>query len=410
MKKARVLFITLLFVIAMTGRAQESSPVGEVPGLTNITWKLIGLGTVGEDTVQKVEPQDSVEWKRKWEYIYTILFLDDGHFWGKTFNGDILGEYSLVDGNIKVVRCAPESKVGDRYYGNNYWETVSMVEGHKIENGQLILYYNNRQNYLLYRKSKHKPRLLVEGRRWVYRDSWPDYESQTEEQKAKGEVPYKTAIHSLYVSGYLYETSLDVCRYVLDMVDGVTDTVACARELFFKEFDEIDFKLFEDDFFHQKIRCPSHGCEWSFLFGKHSNESYSVLPSTDYVQVRADSIEVNGRRFAREIWKLGDDEIPIVEGVGCPTGLLVFEDTDNGCKTEFLGCYDGDELVFSPEDFYRPAVSAGISTVTLSPSPQDQQLFDLQGRRLAAPPAKGLYIQGGRLKLGHSLTRFYTVE
>jgi hypothetical protein len=48
---------------------------------------------------------------------------------------------------------------------------------------------------------------------------------------------------------------------------------------------------------------------------------------------------------------------------------------------------------------------AGISTVTLSPSAHSQQLFDLQGRRLAAPPAKGVYIQGGRLKIGHGFTR-----
>ena len=33
------------------------------------------------------------------------------------------------------------------------------------------------------------------------------------------------------------------------------------------------------------------------------------------------------------------------------------------------------------------------------------KVFDLQGRRLAAPPAKGLYIQGGRLKIGHGLIR-----
>ena len=396
MKKARVLFITLLFVIAMTGRAQESSPVGEVPGLTNITWRLIGFGTVGEDDFQKVEPQDSTGWYQKyWEYVYTVLFTKDGTLYARSWTNEIHANYNIQDENISITHYG-YTKVGELYDGLKYWDYLRNVTAYMTDNDRLYLYHNNRQNYLLYRKAKQVPKLLVEGRRWVYRDSWPDDDALTEEQKAKGEVSFKAAIHSVSLGDYtgFVISNLFPNRWILDTVENVTDTISLAYE---ELGEKVVFYNLHKDSFHQKIKTDSG---WSFDFGIAigGKTDMEAIPSMDYVKVRADTIEVNSRRFAREIWKLGDDEIPIVEGVGCPTGLLVFEDTDNGCKTEFLGCYDGDELVFSPEDFYRPAVSAGISMVTLSPSPQDQQLFDLQGRRLAAPPAKGLYIQGGRLK------------
>ncbi len=91
----------------------------------------------------------------------------------------------------------------------------------------------------------------------------------------------------------------------------------------------------------------------------------------------------------------------IVEGIGCDRGLFDFENIiDNGSASEYLGCYEGNECVFSREDFHN---MLPVSTAIL-PLPQkanwDQPfneplLYDLQGR-LMDKPKKGVYIKDGK--------------
>ena len=400
MNKVRTMMMALLCLLSMAVHAQESK-AEEGESLTDTSWRLIGFGTVGEDAIQKVEPQDSVGWYQKvWEYVYTVTFVEDSVIFGRSWSNELYGKYKVQGEKIRLLGGLASTKVGELYDGYKYLDALNNITSYKMNNGLLYLYYNGQQDYLLFRKSNQVPKLLVTGRRWVYKDSWFDHDVATPEQTSGVETHNKVAIHSVsfsnnYSSVFVYE--LFPSRWLLDSVEGVTDTIAIAWE---SVKDGVTLYYLNKDPFHQEIKID--GKTWIFTFDNSIGRgaySSSVFPSPDYVKVRTDTIEVGSRRFEREIWQLDDEEYPIVKGIGCPTGLFAFDATDNGATTEFLGCYEGDELIFSPDDFYRPAISAGITTATLLPPSATDALFDLHGRRLAAPPAKGVYIQGGRKRV-----------
>jgi len=99
----------------------------------------------------------------------------------------------------------------------------------------------------------------------------------------------------------------------------------------------------------------------------------------------------------------------VVEGIGCISRnrlLLSYlntpEELANYTGTQYLGffAYSVNRETVLKHSFDLPQ---GISDCIIDS--HHAPAFDLQGRRLAAPPAKGVYIQGGRLKIGHGLIR-----
>ena len=114
-----------------------------------MTWQLLGFGTVGEDVVQKARPEKGEEWWK--EEQYTILFKEDGTLKGHTFSNEFFGEYS-IDGNTLVIEDLRATEVGEKYDGDKYYEAFYSPLTHifEIKNDQLLLYYNEGQNYLLF--------------------------------------------------------------------------------------------------------------------------------------------------------------------------------------------------------------------------------------------------------------------
>lgn len=117
-------------------------------------------------------------------------------------------------------------------------------------------------------------------------------------------------------------------------------------------------------------------------------------------------ITVNGiERRVLAMWAAGenvvDDDSSLVdywiEGVGCMNGPhfpLWWSAT--GVSSLLLDCKQDGQLIVTWEDV-KASIPSGVSSVSLSTdSTSSLGLHDLQGRRLAAPPAKGVYIQDGR--------------
>ena len=99
---------------------------------------------------------------------------------------------------------------------------------------------------------------------------------------------------------------------------------------------------------------------------------------------------------------LSDARIPTwptryaVDGVGSSFGLYEFQNIiDNGSGSRFVGCYDGDKCIFSVDDFLSLSTCTGVVKAVTEVG----DLYDLHGRRLATPPAKGVYIENGRKKI-----------
>ncbi len=87
-----------------------------------------------------------------------------------------------------------------------------------------------------------------------------------------------------------------------------------------------------------------------------------------------------------------------VEGVGSPALLSeplghLFTD---GCISQMVSCYENGECVFTSQDFNATSGINDFRATSGLTNAKNSEFYDLQGRLLATPPAKGVYIQDGR--------------
>jgi len=77
----------------------------------------------------------------------------------------------------------------------------------------------------------------------------------------------------------------------------------------------------------------------------------------------------------------------------------------NSGRQALIYCMVGDEVLFADEErasywgLKLADFKSGLLSPTISPAPYTPNRFDLTGRRLAAPPAKGVYIEGGKVRV-----------
>ena len=106
-----------------------------------------------------------------------------------------------------------------------------------------------------------------------------------------------------------------------------------------------------------------------------------------------------------------DDEIwheIWIEGVGSQYSGVerpIHEAQPQDDCTYLVSCYEKGKCIFTAADFstairnLSAQPSAGDSYKSSIFNPQSSIYYDLSGRRLSAPPAKGMYIQDGRVKI-----------
>ncbi|MBR2235719.1 MAG: hypothetical protein IJ892_11780 [Prevotella sp.] len=119
-----------------------------------------------------------------------------------------------------------------------------------------------------------------------------------------------------------------------------------------------------------------------------------------------DVINVNGQERRRFIFesdysacsrKLSDFSYPAlvwVEGIGSCGGP--FLSWSKPTPESRLTCYLDGNVIFEDEDFYVPGATDDINQHTSVYAFGKDEKYDLQGRRIDATPAKGVYIRNGR--------------
>jgi hypothetical protein len=115
-----------------------------------------------------------------------------------------------------------------------------------------------------------------------------------------------------------------------------------------------------------------------------------------------DTVECNGKRLRRiTVAKRYDEDEPFegsyvwVEGVGSSKFFL-----DTNLPYFFVSCeINGQTLytdaVFSPEN----GITNGMKSASKVKTPNDNTLYDLQGRPVTGTPYPGIYIQEGRKRV-----------
>ena len=140
----------------------------------------------------------------------------------------------------------------------------------------------------------------------------------------------------------------------------------------------------------------------SVLFDYSPEVMWRNLVVPDVIET-VDTIHVRGRFFVRHHYldSYSYTVSVIVEGIGMDgNGLMMgshiqYLPTCVCDYTEFVACNEDGECIFTQHDFYVEAIDTKVESAATSSS-APSSLYDLQGRRLAAPPAKGVYIQDGR--------------
>ena len=89
----------------------------------------------------------------------------------------------------------------------------------------------------------------------------------------------------------------------------------------------------------------------------------------------------------------------MMEGVGSLTAP--YWNIPSSTMLNLIACTVGDEVLFWGDnaDSWGLQRPTSISSLTRHTAPLTKGCFDLSGRRLAAPPAKGMYIENGRKRV-----------
>ena len=112
--------------------------------------------------------------------------------------------------------------------------------------------------------------------------------------------------------------------------------------------------------------------------------------------------------FTTTEWSLQDSEKQIMEGVGStyspdwvmsyPYGPFAWPYPN----AQLACCYVGDEILYYDQeivDAYRISLPTSIRTIKKENPNKPVNRYDLSGRRLTAPPTKGVYIEDGKKRV-----------
>jgi len=112
--------------------------------LTNNEWKLVGFVDVEADNMKIAQPTD--------EWCYTFLFKKNKRWGGISSSNSIGGKYK-INYNTRYINISMELTTLNNEYSDGYLylESLEKVDFFSLQENELKLYYNDKQNYLLYK-------------------------------------------------------------------------------------------------------------------------------------------------------------------------------------------------------------------------------------------------------------------
>ena len=115
--------------------------------LSKTTWKLIGFVNVVYEEIKEVEPNSDI--------CYILTFNMDKTFSGYSSTNELRGNYDInyTTSYINFYQIGG-TEINELFDGKLYIESLSKVDFFSLQENELKLYYNNKQNYLLYKSWK----------------------------------------------------------------------------------------------------------------------------------------------------------------------------------------------------------------------------------------------------------------
>jgi len=169
-----------------------------------------------------------------------------------------------------------------------------------------------------------------------------------------------------------------------------------------------DFNLKKGDI----LRCGVEGNAFGCLLEKDEKpDTLLGFPFESYLRVdKIDTIKVRDLQFRRftltlldaykEYYRTGEasvlDNVVWVEGVGSGAGPFSPWLPLPPRKSFFTSCCIGKTCIFGDTDFYDAEVSVSVNSILSKRKDNENNNFDLTGRRLNSTPEKGMYIKNGK--------------
>lgn len=122
----------------------------DVVNISDVTWKLYGYGEVSSGFVRKSE---ALSYSRNWMNI--IKFgKDDAVMYGSSTHNKIYGEYTISGSNITISDLSYVDEKKKEYLdGDEFCSVLPQCSKFIITGGWLQMFYNNGNNYLLFKVS-----------------------------------------------------------------------------------------------------------------------------------------------------------------------------------------------------------------------------------------------------------------
>jgi len=115
--------------------------------LQGTSWKLVGFVDIESNTIKIAEPID--------ERCYLLTFNEDNTFSGTSSTNEIYGQYEIdnVSCNIFITNIGG-TKLNEFYDGKLYLQSLKEIQLFSLQDNELKLYYNNKQNFLFFKLQK----------------------------------------------------------------------------------------------------------------------------------------------------------------------------------------------------------------------------------------------------------------
>jgi len=118
-------------------------------------WKLSGFVRTADGVVQEVHPGNCGR-------CYSIQMLSNGVIAGHTSANEIHGNFEVWGDQIRIDRFfAVQPTQNEPADGKRYIATMSEVTRYEVKDGKLKFYYNNDENYLLFRAWKESKEEII---------------------------------------------------------------------------------------------------------------------------------------------------------------------------------------------------------------------------------------------------------
>jgi heat shock protein HslJ len=111
--------------------------------LAGTKWKLVKFVNVSEGITKDPEPSS--------DSCYWIMFNNDGTMCGQSSTNELFGYYQINFSTLTIQLLVGGTKISEMFDGSLYMEKINLVDSFNLTNTDLKMYYNNQQNYLLFK-------------------------------------------------------------------------------------------------------------------------------------------------------------------------------------------------------------------------------------------------------------------